>query len=381
MDINDLIETGNSFRDTQPAESLKYYAQAFITDPECIAAWNNYGNVVREMGYPERAVPFLQHAIALNPEYITAHFNLAVCYLMLGRYSDGWPLYEIREHYEHLAGTFPKFEQPRWRGEDLKGKIIYIMGEQGHGDNIQFIRFVKLVESLGAQIKISTTAGLASLFQFNFPNAQVLNYDEPIGYFDYWSPIMSLPIGLHVTLENLSRNLQYLWPKKIKEHEWRQFLGPKTKTRIGIQWSGRRDAWLNQHKGMPLETMLELVKKFPNCDWINLQVDADANESSLLDSVGVKQFPGTIRNFEDAAALIANLDLIISVDTAVAHLSGSIGRPTWICLPKFAVDWRWQQNKRDCPWYPSARLFRQDEFHNWSNVISSLESNLLKFKV
>lgn len=381
MDVNELIETGNSFRDTNPAESLKYYAQAFITDPDCMAAWNNYGNVIREMGHPERAIPFLQQAVVLNPNYVTAHFNLAVCYLMMGRYSEGWPLYEVREHYEHLAGTFPKFDQPRWRGEDLHGKVIYVMGEQGHGDNIQFVRFIRRLEQLGAQIKLSTTSGLISLFQFNFPNIQLLNYNDPLGHFDYWSPIMSLPLGLQVTLENLAKDLQYLGPRKIKENEWRKFLGPKHKTRIGIQWSGRRDAWLNQHKGMSLETMSHLIIKFPDCEWINLQIDSEPYENNLLNSLNVKQYPGTIRCFEDTAALIANLDLVITVDTAIAHLAGSLGRPTWICLPKFAVDWRWQQKRKDCAWYPSARLFRQENFHDWSNVLANLEFNLIKFKV
>ena len=138
MDIVALIEQGNALRSSnQPLEALKCYAQAFVAEPDSFSAWNNYGNVIRECGYPARGVPFIQHALTLDPANPVANFNLAVCYLMMGDYARGWPQYETRWNYEHLAGTLPQYSQPRWTGQDLKGRTILVQGEQGHGDNIQ----------------------------------------------------------------------------------------------------------------------------------------------------------------------------------------------------------------------------------------------------
>ena len=143
MNTTELIDAGNQHRgNNEPERALQCYAMAFVQDPDCAAAFNNYGNVMRECGHPKRAIPFLQHATLLDPNNITAHFNLAVSYLLSGDYSRGWPAYEARWNYEHLAGTEPKFSQPRWRGEDLKDKTILVVGEQGHGDCVQFVRFV-----------------------------------------------------------------------------------------------------------------------------------------------------------------------------------------------------------------------------------------------
>ena len=382
MDTQLLIAQGNEYRaQNQPTEALKCYAQAFVEDMDLAAAWNNYGNVMRECGQPARAIPFLQHAIALEPQNVTAHFNLAVSYLIQGNYAQGWPLYEVRWNYEHLAGQLPKHTQPRWTGQDLKDKTILVEGEQGHGDNIQFVRFLWNLHVAGAKIKLKVTDGLIPLLSNSPIIEKVGSYLDDVGEFDYWTPIMSIPGILGITLENLPKPVNYLNVDMNKQQEWLQILGPKTRMRVGFCWSGRRDAWLNRHKGMPFEDMLDLIQTNSQYEWVNLQIEATPEEEAALVEVGVKAYPGSITSFVDTAALIMAMDVVIGVDTAVSHLSGSLGRPTWIMLNWFGTDWRWLLNRDDSPWYSTARLFRQPSMGDWASVRKKVSQYLSWMKV
>ena len=382
MDTQLLIAQGNEYRaQNQPTEALKCYAQAFVEDMDLAAAWNNYGNVMRECGQPARAIPFLQHAIVLEPQNVTAHFNLAVSYLIQGNYAQGWPLYEVRWNYEHLAGQLPKHTQPRWTGQDLKDKTILVEGEQGHGDNIQFVRFLWNLHVAGAKIKLKVTDGLIPLLSNSPIIERVTGYLDDVGEFDYWIPIMSIPGILGITLENLPKPVNYLNVDMNKQQEWLQILGPKTRMRVGFCWSGRRDAWLNRHKGMPFEDMLELIRTNSQYEWVNLQIDATPEEEAELVAAGVKAYPGSITSFVDTAALIMAMDVVIGVDTAVSHLSGALGRPTWIMLNWFGTDWRWLLNRDDSPWYSTARLFRQPSMGDWASVKKKVSQYLSWMKV
>ena len=382
MDTNTLIAQGNDLRAKhRPLEALKCYAQAFIEDPESAAAWNNYGNVLRECGQPLRSLPFLQHAILLEPTSATAQFNLAVAWLILGNYQDGWRQYETRWNYEHLAGQLPKHTQPRWTGQDLKDKTILVEGEQGHGDNIQFVRFIYNLHAMGAKIKLKVTDSLIPLFAGSPLLEAIGKYTDDLGDFDYWTPIMSIPGILGVTLENLPRPVNYLNADMEKQQEWLQRLGPKNRMRVGFCWSGRKDNWLNEHKGMPFPVMLDLIKANPQYEWVNLQIDASAEEEAELAAAGVSRFPGTIQSFADTAALIMAMDVVIGVDTAVSHLSGALGRPTWIMLNWFGTDWRYLLGRDDSPWYSTARLFRQPTQDDWTSVTKKIAQYLSWFKV
>lgn len=382
MDANLLIAEGNSHRErNEPEKALQCYALAFVADPENSAAWNNYGNVTRECGHPRRAIPFLEHARLLEPDNVTAQFNLAVCYLLMGDYARGWPAYESRWNYEHLAGTEPKFSQPRWRGEDLRDKTILVVGEQGHGDNIQFVRFCFNLHAMGARVKLQVTDGLVPLITPGAVLEQVGRYTDDMGDFDYWVPIMSIPGILGVTLDNLPRPQSYLNVPGELTQQWQARLGAKTRMRVGLSWSGRRDAWLNRHKGMPFDEVLHLVQTNPQYQWINLQADATDDEERVLADLGVTRFPGAITSFADTAALMMHLDVVISVDTAVAHLAGALGRPTWIMLSQFALDWRWLLDRDSSPWYTTARLFRQPARGDWRSVTNKIAQYLSWFKI
>lgn len=382
METDFLIAQGNEHRsNAQYQEALKCYALAFVQDPESAAAWNNYGNVTRELGYPARAVPFLQHALVLDPNNVTAQFNLAVTYLLMGDYARGWPQYEARWNYEHLAGTEPKFKQPRWRGEDLKGKTVLVVGEQGHGDNIQFVRFLWNLHIMGAKIKLQVTDGLIPLLGNSNIIESVGRYTDDMGEFDYWVPIMSIPGILGITLDVMARPVSYLNADAALTSKWQQRLGPKTRMRIGLCWSGRRDSWLNQHKAMPFEDVVRMIETNPQYEWINLQCDATAEEEAKLQELGVKLFPGEITSFAETAALIMHMDVVVSVDTSVAHLAGALGRPLWLMLQRYSTDWRWLLDRDSSPWYSTARLFRQTEYGKWDNVISKVTQFLSWFKV
>jgi len=381
MNSNDLIEAGNQHRATNdPKQALQCYAMAFVQDPDCAAAFNNYGNVMRECGYPARAIPFLQHAIVLDPNNITAKFNLAVSWLLMGNYQQGWPAYEARWNYEHLAGTEPKFAQPRWSGQDLRDRTILVIGEQGHGDCIQFVRFIYNLHVMGARVKLQVTDGLIPLLGTS-DIMQVAGYGADMGEFDYWIPIMSIPGILGVTLDNLPKIQSYMNANPDLMRQWQDRLGFKYKMRVGVSWSGRRDAWLNQHKGVPFDQVLTMIQSHPEYEWISLQADATADEHQALAVAGVKLWPGSINSFADTAALMMHLDVVIGVDTAVTHLAGALGRPVWVMLNAFATDWRWLLDRDSSPWYSSARLFRQPEQGDWPSVLKKIQQYLAWFKI
>jgi tetratricopeptide (TPR) repeat protein len=383
MTHDELLAHGNHFRSiSEPEKALACYAQAFIQNPDMGSAYNNYGNVVREMGYPERAIGFLLNAIAINPNDSVAQFNLAVAYLLAGDLQHGWKQYEKRWTFEHLDGKLPKLSEPRWEGQDLQGKTIIVTGEQGHGDNIQFCRFAEQLVRLGANVVICVDNNLKPLLVNSFMSSvTILGSDDLLPKFDYWTPIMSVPGFLGITYDNLPYKLQYLMPNQDSIKLWQDRLGKKMKLRVGFCWSGRRDSWINQHKAVPFEKVFDLIKRNPQYEWINLQADCTDEEQQRLVAEGVKAFPGVIQNWNDTAGLIMNLDVVIAVDTAVGHLAGALGRPFWLPLNQFGQDWRWLLKRNDSPWYPSCRIFRQPSIGNWDEPLNQIENNLKLFKI
>jgi hypothetical protein len=383
MTHDELLAHGNHYRSiSEPEKALACYAQAFIQNPDMGSAYNNYGNVIREMGYPERAIGFLLNAIAINERDSVAQFNLAVAYLLSGDLKRGWAQYEKRWQFEHLDGKLPKLSQPRWEGQDLKAKTIIVTGEQGHGDNIQFCRFAEQLVRLGAKVVICVDNNLKPLLVNSFlPPVVVLGTDDLLPHFDYWTPIMSIPGFLDITYENLPYKLQYLTPSAISIKTWQEQLGKKMKLRIGVCWSGRRDSWINQHKAVPFEKIFDLIKRNPQYEWINLQTDCTEEEQARLIAEGVISFNGLIQNWNDTAGLIMNLDVVIAVDTAVGHLAGALGRPFWLPLNQFGQDWRWLLKRNDSPWYASCRIFRQPSIGNWDEPLAQIENNLKLFKI
>lgn len=382
MTTDHLIEQGNTAREqNQPESALRYYAEAMTQCRDSASAFNNYGNVLRELGDPAGAVPFLQRAVQLSPTAATPNFNLAVAWLLQGNYAQGWPQYESRWQFEHLAGTLPQHSQPRWTGQALQGSTILICEEQGLGDVIQFSRFLFHVKSLGARILLQVNDNLAPLFAGSDVIDHIVGSGDAVPEFDYWTPIMSLAGVIGVTRENLPHQLSYLAPRNDLVRAWHGRLGAKQRLRVAICWSGRPDSWINRHKAMDLAAVLDLIGKNPQIEWHNLQVESNPADTAKLIRASVTCHSGLVRNFADTAALIHHMDLVISVDTAVAHLSGALGRPTWIPLNAYGTDWRWGLATDASPWYPSVRLFRQTKPGSWQEPLARIHQYLSWFKV
>jgi tetratricopeptide (TPR) repeat protein len=382
MTAEELIQAGNTCREqNNPEDALRYYAQAFAQDRMSASAFNNYGNVLREVGEPAAAIPFLQRSIQLAPGGSVNNFNLSVAYLLNGDYERGFAQYESRWNFEHLAGALPTFTQPRWTGQDLKNCTLLVCQEQGLGDVIQFSRFLVHVQSLGAKIILQVNKNLAPLFAGSSVIEKIIDVADTPENFDYWTPIMSIATVIGLRLENLPQQLSYLSPRNDLAQQWQQRLGHKNRLRIGFCWSGRPDSWINRHKGIPFETMRALIQRNPSYEWVNLQVECSEQQQQELDALGVKSFRNDIKNFADTAALIHHMDVVISVDTAVAHLSGALGRPTWIPLNWYGVDWRWLLDRDSSPWYSSARLFRQPRLGDWETVMEKIHKYLEWYKI
>ena len=382
MNTDELIAVGNACREANDAEgALKHYAQALTQDRNSASAFNNYGNVLREIGEPAAGIPFLERARQLAPGAATPNFNLAVAYLLTGDYARGWPQYEHRWQFEHLAGTLPTHGQPRWTGQDLRDKTILVVQEQGLGDVIQFSRFLFHVHGLGARILLQVNDNLAPLFRGSAVIHEIIDVADAPTEFDYWTPIMSMAGVIGVTLDNLPHQLQYLSARTDLARVWQDRLGVKKRLRVGVCWSGRPDSWINRHKGMPFEVALALIERNPGYEWHNLQAECTAQQTEILKATGVQCWSGEIRNFGDTAGLIHHLDVVISVDTAVAHLAGALGRPVWIPLNWYGTDWRWGLGQDSTAWYPSARLFRQPSLGDWSSVMDRIHQYLSWFKV
>jgi tetratricopeptide (TPR) repeat protein len=381
MTIDELIAQGNTAREhNDPETALRYYAQALTQDRNSASAFNNYGNVLRECGDPQGAIPFLQRSIQLAPNHPTAQFNLAVAYLLSGDYARGWAQYETRWNYEHLAGRLPSYTQPRWTGQDVKDKTVLVVGEQGHGDNIQFVRFIGDIAQRGARVVLVLNPNLRPLVVS--PSIPTILVDgDPLPPFDYWIPIMSIPGVIGATVENIASVQYYLTADAQLQKEWQTILGSKNRLRVGFCWSGRRDTWINRHKGMPFEIMLELIKRNPGYEWVNLQCDCTAEEEAELMANGVTAYPGAIKSFADSAALLMHMDVVLSVDTAVAHLAGALGRPVWVMLSQYALDWRWLLDRDSSPWYSTARLFRQPTMGDWASVTDKIHKFLSWYKI
>ena len=227
---------------------------------------------------------------------------------------------------------------------------------------------------------LAINESLKPLFQ-RVAISQIVTAEDLLPEFDYWTPIMSIPGALGSTLDNLALVQYYLTADPELQRQWQQRLGLKNRLRVGFCWSGRRDTWINRHKAVPFETVLALIKRNPDYEWVNLQCDCSAEEEAELVKAGVTAYPGSIKNFADTAALLMHMDVVLGVDTAVSHLAGALGRPVWVMLNQYGLDWRWLLNRDDSPWYSTARLFRQPKMGDWTSVTDKVHKFLSFYKI
>lgn len=353
--------------------------QAVNLDPESIDARTNYGAVLmRQRRFPEAEAEF-RHVLAKVPGQPSAELNLGLLKLTEGKLEEGWPYYESRWKMPQLKEKRPPLSSPAWAGEPLDGKTLFVFAEQGFGDNLQFIRYVLEIKRRFPTVRIIHYAlhSLVDLFRTSFSpdQCEFLSWGEPIPAHDVHCALMSMPWRCGTTVSNIPDPGIYLRAEDAKVAEWKQRLSGLTGRRVGLVWATAETFIYRSAKTMPLKTLLPLFE-VPGIAWVNLQFGKEAGEiagSGLADRFFDPM--GDVKTFSDTAAVLANLDLVVSVDTAVAHLAGAMGRPVWM-LDRFDTDWRWLPPREDSPWYRSLRAFRQTGFGDWRPVIERSVSAL-----
>ena len=356
-------------------QALDSYDAALKINSRYFQAYNNKGNVLKDLKLFDEALKNYSKAIEINSEYPPALWNKGLVSLMLGNYQEGWKLYEWRKKTEELKEIFYKLPQPEClETESIKGKRLLIYPEQGFGDFIQFVRYLPVVSSLKVDIILETPPQLFSLMTTIDAPVTLVRKGNPLPDFDAYCPIMSLPFIFKTDINDIPGKVPYLRPDMEKVSKWKAQLGESKKMRIGLVWSGAERHKNDHNRTMKLAQFAPLFE-LP-IEWHSLQKEyrsSDAEQLSLFSFI--HQHQNQLVDFSDTAALIECMDLIISVDTSVAHLAGAMNKKVWILIP-FIPDFRWMLDRNDSPWYPSATLFRQTKRNDWEGVIKQVRGCL-----
>ena len=354
-------------------EALVSYDKALAINPKYADAYNNRGSALKELKRTDEALASYDKALAINPEYADAYFNKSVLLLLMGQYLEGWELYEWRLKKD--KDDYPAFPKLAWRGQqDIQRKRLLIHAEQGLGDVIQFCRYVDQIKLLGAEVILEVPESLVSFVSTLTCPMTVVAKGTPLPEFDAYCPIMSLPYVFKTTLETIPSVTPYLSSDARKVHKWKARLQDEHRLKVGLVWSGSEHHRDDMSRSIRLEDLLPLTD-LP-AEWHSLQKDVRKHDAEKLrQHPEIHQHQSELNDFSDTAALVHCLDLVISVDTSVAHVAGALGKPVWILLP-FLPDFRWLLDRGDSPWYPSARLLRQPKIGDWRSVVEMLRRAL-----
>jgi tetratricopeptide (TPR) repeat protein len=361
----------------RPEAALESYKRAVALKPDYAEAFYNRGNALRDLNRIKEAIDSYERAIALAPDYASAHWNLADCRLLLGDFALGWQEYEWRWKLPQNDNGRREFQQPLWLGaQALKGRTILLHSGLGIGDTLLFCRYAKEVATLGAKVVLEVQASLLPLLADLEGVTQVVPRGVPLPAFDYHCPLMSIPLAFRTDLATIPAAVPYIHSDPSRVAAWREKLGDKRKPRVGLVWSGSL-LLKNDKRSMALTEILPLVGDW--AEWVCLQKEVGESETALLASRPDVRFVGReLNDFADTAALIELMDVVVSVDTAVANLAGAMGKPVWILLPYIPMDWRWMLNREDSIWYPTARLFRQSADRDWASIIGRVNEELVR---
>jgi hypothetical protein len=369
------------------AQALRQLDLALKTSPNNIPALNNRGIALKELkrfedtlaSYDrerfEEALASYHRAIALQPDYVEAHCHEGMCRMLIGDFERGWPKLELGWVAVRQRAAMHNFSQPQLHGSnELKGKTVLIHAEQGFGDVIQFCRYVPPVADQGARVIFEVYEPLRELMGSLPGAAQIVTSGEPPSDFDMHCPLLGLQLALGAGSATILSQTPYLRASPQAVMDWNERLGPQHRPRIGLAWSGRPSHDNDHNRSIRLRSFLPALASY-DATYVSLLQDVREDDAPALQGSDVLHFGKELKTYADAAALIANLDLVISVDTSVAHLAGALAKPLWILLP-FMPDWRWQIDRDDSPWYPTARLFRQDETREWDGVMARVRTAL-----
>jgi tetratricopeptide (TPR) repeat protein len=358
-------------------EALESFDKALSIRADYGEALNNRGGALQQLDRFEEALASFDKAPAIRPDFAQAWVNRANCALLMGHFEKGWQSYEWRRK---LPNSFKPlaYRQPEWSGkETIRGKTLLLYAEQGFGDTIQFCRYAALAQALGAEVVLSVQSGLVQLLKNSIPAVEVISSEALPPSFDYHAPLMSMPLAFQTNSNSIPAAVPYLRAGPEVVTRWRGRIG-KEGFRIGISWQGKKSSEADMGRSFPLHHFKRL-SKFPNVRLISLQKNDGIEQlvelptGMKVETLGDDFDEGS---FMDTAAVMENIDLIITSDTAVAHLAGALGRPTWVAL-QYVPDWRWQLRRADSPWYPTMRLFRQPSQCDWPGVFSEIETQLV----
>jgi tetratricopeptide (TPR) repeat protein len=359
-------------------DALAAYDRALQLAPDNAPLLTNRAVALRRLDRPQEAVISARSALRSRPDFAQARFVEAVAHLTLGDFSAGWRGYEARAAVGNVAAKDRGFPAPLWLGDkSLEGKTILLHAEQGFGDTIQFVRYAPLVAARGATIVLEVQPALLRLMSCLAGIETLVARNAPLPRFDFHCPLLSLPLACATEFTTIPAGIPYMAPAEDDVALWRARL-PQRRPRIGLAWSGTRSHDNDLNRSMQLAT-LEPLLDLPDVAFVSLQHEVRAEDAAFLGSrAGLLQIVPTFRDFADTAAVIASLDAVISVDTAVAHLAGAMGKPLFLLLP-FAADFRWLRERHDSPWYPTARLYRQPAFGDWDSAVETLAHELSGF--
>ncbi|MCR4290742.1 MAG: tetratricopeptide repeat protein [Candidatus Scalindua sp.] len=365
-----LQEQGNT------EEALLYCHQAVTLDPDSAELHNNLGAILQKQEMTEEAITSYDMAIELDPDYAEAHLNKSFALLLTGNYKEGWIENEWRLRTK--THSLRNFNKPKWNGSPLNGKTILVHAEQGFGDTIQFIRYLPMVKAQGGQVIFECHKSLNRLLK-NYAGIDEIieKTSEPDIKFDTQLPILSLPGVFGTTQDSIPSGTPYITADPGLEQLWSLRLDNDNDFKVGIVWAGNADNKKDHIRSCALVDFSPLLKIEGTVFYSIQKGPASSEANNLPGGMKVINLNDQITDFADTAAVIANLDLIISVDTAVVHLAGALGKPVWNLL-HFAPDWRWLLNRDDSPWYPEMRLFRQSKLNDWTDLFKKVKEALLQ---
>jgi len=359
-------------------EALEGYDRALALKPHFTDAINNRGITLNALNRFDEALACFERAIALHPDYVNAHWNRSLTLLRLGRYPEGWREHEWRWKKPEFKPHKLDLKQPLWLGkEDLAGKTILLLAEQGYGDTLQFVRYVPLLEARGARVMLFVPEPVVGLLRQSFPKAIVFNRTDAFPPADFYCPLISLPLAFGTLVETIPAPRAYIRPPPERLEKWAARIGPPGAPRVGVVWTGSATHKNDLNRSIDLATFAPILST-GGVRFFSLQKELRDGDAARLASFGnVTALGEDLADFSDTAAAIAALDLVITVDTSVAHLAAAMGKPTWILLP-FVSDWRWLPGRPTNPWYPSARLFWQPGIDQWAPAIAQAAGELAR---